>query len=121
MRDGSGRLVVVRRAKPPYAGRWTLPGGAVERGERLAEAVAREVREETGLEITVGDLACHLEHIDDVHHYVVLDFHARPDGGRLRPGGDARAVRWVSREELGGLPTTPGLLTLLDEHAPGPG
>lgn len=120
MVDSEGRLLVVRRAKAPYEGRWTLPGGAVERGERLVEAVAREVREETGLEVTVDGLACHLEHIDDVHHYVILDFHARPEGGRLRPGSDAGSARWVSRDELGGLPTTPGLLTILDEHAAGP-
>lgn len=116
VRDASRRLLVVRRGKPPLEGCWTLPGGAVEAGEHLREAVVREVREETGLCVEVGDLAWYLEHLDEDHHYVILDFHARPRGGSPRAGSDAREVRWVTRRELGELTTTPRLLELLDEH-----
>lgn len=116
VRDASRRLLVVRRGKPPLEGRWTLPGGAVEPGERLHAAVAREVREETGLRVVVGELAWYLEHLDEDHHYVILDFHAHPRGGHPRAGSDAREVRWVTRRELIGLTTTPHLLELLDEH-----
>lgn len=114
--DADGRLLVVQRGHPPAHGRWTLPGGRVEPGEQLREAVARELDEETGLTADVGELVGWLEVIRDPLHIVILDFDVTVTGGELRPGGDADAARWVGRRELEELPTTTGLLDFLDDH-----
>jgi len=104
---------MVRRASGPYAGRWTLPGGKVEPGERLADAVRREVREETSLEVEPGDVAAVREVIGDGHHFVIVVHHARPDGGRVTPGDDASEAAWWPLGQVDGLPTTDGLVPLL--------
>lgn len=83
-------------------------------GERLHDAVRREVREETGIEVEVGALAWWLEHVDADHHYVILDFHAHPVGGVLQPGDDADDARWMGRGELAAVATTDGLLDHFD-------
>jgi ADP-ribose pyrophosphatase len=114
--DDAGRLLLVRRGRPPDAGRWSLPGGRVEPGESDAEAVVREVREETGLIVTVGALA------GTVHRpapgggvYEINDYLATAVGGGLAPGDDAADVRWCRPDELRRLPLTPGLLDALAE------
>jgi len=119
VRDDAGRLLVVRRGHEPARGRWTLPGGRVEPGESLTDAVAREVREETSLDVVVGDFIGHLEVRDADRHFVILDFHAslgssRP--GDALPGDDAEAVAWMDRAELATVATTDGLLAFLDRH-----
>jgi mutator protein MutT len=113
VRDDAGRVLVVRRAKPPSAGAWSVPGGKQEPGETLAQAVAREVREETGLVVEVGALACVVERIGDDFHYVIVDYHARVIGGELRASSDADAAQFVTLEELATLPHTEGLLEAL--------
>lgn len=118
--DAAGRLLVVRRGHPPAAGRWSLPGGRVEPGESLTEAVAREVAEETGLEVRVGGLVGHLEIRDPEHHLVILDFHAEVvDGGEPRAGDDADDVAWMTRGELEAAGPTDDLLDFLDRHGVG--
>jgi 8-oxo-dGTP diphosphatase len=113
VRDDAGRVLVVQRGAPPGAGLWSVPGGKQEPGETLAQAVAREVREETGLVVEVGALACVVERIGDDAHYVILDYRARVIGGTLASGSDAKAARFVTLDELAALPHTDGLLEAL--------
>ncbi len=112
--DPEGRVLLVERANPPGEGLWSVPGGKLEPGETLVQAVAREVREETGLVVEVGTLACVVERIGDDYHYVILDYLARPIGGKIAPGSDARSSRFVSDPELPKLPLTEGLMLLIE-------
>ena len=111
--DDAGRVLLIQRGKPPSEGLWSVPGGKLEAKETLAQAVAREVREETGLVVEVGALACVLERISNDHHFVLLDYFARVIGGELAPGSDARAARYVDPAELAALPVTEGLVDVL--------
>lgn len=87
-------VVLVRRAQEPLRGRWSLPGGAVELGETLHDAVAREVLEETGLVVNVGSVITVVDHIDVdsdgeiAYHFVIVDYLCSPRSGTLRPGDD---------------------------------
>jgi 8-oxo-dGTP diphosphatase len=112
--DRQGRVLLIERGKPPGEGLWTVPGGRLDRGETLAQAVAREVREETGLIVEVGALACVVERMGDDFHFVILDYLARVIGGELAAGSDARDARFVTDQELARLPVTDGLLTVLE-------
>ncbi len=110
--DGD-RVLVIQRGTPPGQGSWSLPGGKLEAGETLAHAVAREVREETGLVVDVGPLACVVERMGGGYHFVILDYLARSIGGTLAAASDVRDARWVTDEELAALPHTEGLLEVL--------
>lgn len=114
-----GRLLLVRRANPPAAGTWTLPGGRVEPGEDDATAVVREVAEETGLTVVVGDLLGEVERdAPGGHVFVIRDYRcvlAPGTSTRARAGDDADGVRWVDRAGLGELPLAPLLLDALTE------
>lgn len=112
--DADGRVLLIERGRPPDAGRWSVPGGKLERGESLAAGVAREVREETGLEVEVGALVCAHELIRDDYHVVILDHVARVTGGALAAGDDAADARWVAWPDLADLPLTDGLLAVLE-------
>jgi len=111
--DDRGRVLLVERGQPPGAGLWTVPGGKLEPGETLAQAVAREIREETGLVAEVGALVCVVERITEGYHYVILDYLARVVAGALDPGSDVRAARFVDDAELETLPLTDGLIAVL--------
>lgn len=99
------RVLLVQRARPPRQCQWSLPGGGLQLGETLAEAARREVREEAGLEIELGEVIDTLDLIDrDVdgrvrYHYVLIDFVAEAPSAELRPGDDAAAARWFTVEE----------------------
>ncbi len=116
--DGA-RVLMIERGHEPYRGWWGLPGGAVELGETVEEALKREVREETGLEVAVGDLVAFKDAVgrdEDgriVYHYVILFFLATHVGGSLRAGDDAAQARWVAREEIGALPVVPGVADVI--------
>ncbi|GIH27314.1 hypothetical protein Aph01nite_56240 [Acrocarpospora phusangensis] len=107
--DADGRLLLVKRGRPPGEGLWSLPGGRVEAGESDPEALVREIREETGLDVTPGELAGSVSRPP----YEIYDYYATPAGGLLRAGDDAADVRWVPLDELGRLPLTEGLLDFL--------
>ena len=110
-----GQILVVRRARPPANGLFSLPGGVVETGETLTEAVAREVREETAIAIEPVALAGFRETIardgeDRVErHFVILCFAARWMAGEPVLNEELSEARWVNPTELASLPTTPGL------------
>ncbi len=100
-----GKVLLVRRAHAPAKGQWSIPGGLVEVGELLSVAVAREVLEETGLEVEPGPLVEVFEPLEKdaqggvVFHYVVLDYFCRYLGGEPAASSDAAEVRWVGQEE----------------------
>lgn len=110
-----GRVLLVQRGRGSAIGQWSVPGGRVERGELLAQALVRELREETGLEVEVGPLVTVVERVAGDHHYVILDYLVRITGGTLRAGDDADAARWVRWDELAELPLTEGLVPVLEE------
>ncbi|MBA3463483.1 MAG: NUDIX domain-containing protein [Deltaproteobacteria bacterium] len=111
--DPEGRVLLVERGKPPGEGLWSVPGGRLIGSETLAQGVAREVREETGLVVEVGPLSCVVERMGDDFHFVILDYLARVVGGTLAAGSDARAARFVDEAELERLPLTDGLVDVL--------
>ncbi|HMG57107.1 MAG TPA: NUDIX hydrolase [Kofleriaceae bacterium] len=111
--DDADRVLLIERGKPPGSGLWSVPGGKLEPRETLAQAVAREVREETGLVVEVGTLACVVERMSDDHHFVILDYFARVTGGKLAAASDVRAARFVDRDELEALALTDGLADVL--------
>ena len=118
VRDAAGRLLLVRRANEPGRGLWSVPGGRVEPGETAAEAVVREVAEETGLAVVVTGLAGVVERAaPDGGTYVIEDHTARlapgTDPAALRAGDDALAAAWVPVEQLDAGPCVDGLVEAL--------
>lgn len=111
-----GSLLVVRRAREPGAGRWSLPGGRVEWGETLEEAVTREVAEETGIRISILQLAGTREVLpaDKRGHFVVLSYAAQWQSGEVVLNDEHDAFRWVGPDALDGLETTEGLLPIVE-------
>jgi len=99
------RVALIRRGKPPLEGRWTIPGGTVELGEGLEQALVREMLEETGLRVrplkilTVFDRILR-ENERVRYHYVIVDYWCAVLGGELRAGSDAAAAAWVAPGEL---------------------
>jgi 8-oxo-dGTP diphosphatase len=114
-----GKILVVRRARPPANGLYTLPGGVVEVGETLIEAVAREVREETALDIEPVALAGFRETIvRDAdsrveRHFIILCFASRWRAGDPVLNEELSEAHWLDPAELAGLPTTPGLADIV--------
>lgn len=109
VRDASERLLLVLRANEPSRGVWSLPGGRIEPGESARDAAAREVFEETGLVVSVGELLL----VAELGPYVVADYAATVVGGTLTPGDDAADARWFAVSELDAVPLSPGLRSAL--------
>ena len=113
------RVVLVKRRHAPLAGCWSLPGGAVEVGETLQEGVRRELREEIGIEVTVGPLIELLDRItrDDSgrirYHYVLADYLCGRVSGTLRPGSDARTVALADPAALASYELTERAVTVI--------
>jgi ADP-ribose pyrophosphatase YjhB (NUDIX family) len=114
-----GRVLIVRRARPPAHGLYTLPGGGVELGETLEEAVIREVREETALAIVPVELVGFRQAIarDSAglveRHFVILPFAARWTGGEVSLNEELAEAQWLLPSELSGLKTTEGLAQIV--------
>ena len=114
--DGN-RILVVRRARGPGAGLWSVPGGRVEHGETLAEATVRELAEETGLEGVCGDLVGWVERMEAGHHFVILDFWVTVlEATAPIAGDDAADAAWVPVSDLCDLPLVDGLAELLHDR-----
>ncbi len=118
--DHDGRLLLVRRGREPAKGLWSVPGGRVESGETDVEATAREVLEETGLLVEVGDLVGTVERgASDGGVYVIRDYRCRParaaDVARLQAGDDADEAGWFGADEVRALATSPGLVAALTQ------
>jgi 8-oxo-dGTP diphosphatase len=106
------RVLLVQRGQEPLRGAWSLPGGAVEIGETLDAALAREVLEETGLSVEVGPVIDVLDRVQfDAdgrveYHYVIIDYLCRPFAGVVEHGSDAQAVCWAPIADLARLGVT---------------
>ncbi len=113
------RVLLVRRGRAPGAGKWSLPGGLVHLGERLVDAVRREVAEECGCQVRVVDIAGVVERVvrDDAgrvrYHYVLVDYLALADSERVSAASDAAEVRWATLDEVASLDTTEGLTDMI--------
>jgi 8-oxo-dGTP diphosphatase len=114
-----GRVLIVRRARPPAHGLYTLPGGGVELGETLEQAVIREVREETALDIAPVDLVGYRQAIarDDAgrveRHFVILPFAARFIGGEILLNEELAEAHWLAPADISSLKTTEGLAQIV--------
>ncbi len=121
-----GRILLVKRARPPHAGLWAIPGGRVRWGETLQAAAERESLEETGVRIRAGDPVHAFDLVERdgkgrvTRHYVVIDLAAEYLGGEPRAGSDAADAGWFSDAELAALPLNPdtaALIRRLRSHA----
>jgi 8-oxo-dGTP diphosphatase len=112
------RLLLIRRGRGVAVGTWSLPGGVVEPGELLAEAVVRELAEETGLEGVCGPLVGVVERFIEGHHYVILDHRVTVLEPDVAPtaGDDAADVAWVPLADVAEWPLVDGLAEFLHDH-----
>lgn len=115
-----GRVLLIRRGKPPLAGRWSIPGGTVEPGETLEEALLREMAEETGLAVEPVEMLTVFDRIERngetvVFHYVIVDYLCRHLEGEARAGSDALEVAWAGPGELGRYDLTRKALEVVEE------
>jgi mutator protein MutT len=114
VRDGAGRLLLIKRGHDPEAGKWSLPGGRIEPGETDTQALMREMREETGLTVLPGPLLGAVERPGPGGSIIdIRDYAATVTGGTLAAGDDAADARWVTTADLPRLPLTSGLADAL--------
>lgn len=113
-----GRILLVRRHREPYAGAWAVPAGRQRHGETMQQALRREVAEETGLDIRVGDPVWIGDILDPgdppEYHYTVVDYAAFVVGGELVAGDDSAEARWVELSHVRDLPLTPTMEEMLE-------
>lgn len=118
-----GKVLLAQRGKAPALGLWSLPGGRIEPGERMADAVLRELAEEVGLRAEIIGFVDHVEHIEHTEdgslkaHAVICAFAGRWTGGEAQTSDEATAVLWVDPLAPGDLPMTRGLPAILARAA----
>jgi|SRR5579884_839954 len=116
-----GKVLLVQRGKEPGKGLWAVPGGMVDLGESIKEGAAREAKEETGLDVEVGEVYWVADAIrrDDqgriVYHNVLVDYLATAPTGQPVCGDDAADVRWIGPDDVESLPLTPSMYPLLEK------
>jgi ADP-ribose pyrophosphatase len=119
-----GKLLLVKRGVEPEKGRWSIPGGAVDLGEKVREAAIREAEEESGLEIEIVDERP-VDAFDSIftdeegrfkYHYVLVQFVAKPRGGKLKPGSDVLEAKWVSLGEVEAYQLTNSFRSFFEKH-----
>jgi ADP-ribose pyrophosphatase YjhB (NUDIX family) len=116
-----GKILVVKRAFEPGAGKWSVPGGLVEIGEKLSDACAREMKEETGIDVQVLELINVFDMIDRDesgrvrYHYVLADFLTKPVGGTETPNAEVSEMRWVTPQQAKALNLTNTARKALEE------
>jgi ADP-ribose pyrophosphatase YjhB (NUDIX family) len=116
----ASNILLVERGKEPLKGYWSLPGGILETGEKLEDAVRREVLEETGLEVEPMSIFDVFERImpDEAgraeYHYVLIDYLCRPVGGRLQAASDVSRAAWVAERNLCEYRLTEGTLAVIE-------
>jgi 8-oxo-dGTP diphosphatase len=119
-RGRRGAILLVERGGHPLKGYWSLPGGLVETGESLDEAVRREILEETGLNVKPVEMFGGFERVmrdargRAEYHYLLLDYVCKVTGGRLQAGDDVARVAWVRREHLGDYQMTEGTREVIE-------
>ena len=114
--DERGRILLIRRGRPPSRGAWTLPGGRVEAGESLEAAVVREVREETALDARVLCALCVVHVAREGYAYAIHEFLLAPSSDSpLIAGDDAADARWAARHELAGLDVRADVQDVVDQ------
>lgn len=115
------RILMAERGGEPLKGWWSIPGGLVETGESLEEAICREVREETGLRVRPLGVVKIFERImrdakgAAEYHYVLIDYFCRMTGGVLRAGDDVSRVEWVRSRDLPRMHITEGTLGVIEK------
>jgi len=115
-----GRVLLIRRGKPPLYGRWVVPGGTVELGETLEEALVREMEEETSLRVEPIEVLTVFDRIERdgervVYHYVIVDYLCRWLSGEAKAGSDALDVAWATPEQLAGYDLPPKALEVVQD------
>lgn len=122
VRDEANRILLGKRSKDPQRGSWILPGGKIHAFETIAQAAARELAEETGLDVEIEGQFQVYEIVEPPNeHRIIIYSWAHVRGGSLKPGDDVAEVRFVSLKELGGMPLTPLVRRVLQDAGYLPG
>ena len=120
--DGEQRVLLTRRCIEPFCGAWVMPGGKIDLGESILQALHREVREEVGLEVRVDHLIDVFEHVgigQQNDHFIILYYRTTPLSFELAPNGEeCTEARWVAKAELPTLPLPPGARYILGKVFP---
>jgi ADP-ribose pyrophosphatase len=119
---GDGKLLLIRRGAQPGQGKWSIPGGLVELGENVQDAMVRETKEEVGLDVEAVKL---MDVFDSVtldeqgriqYHFVVVNYLARIVGGTVRTASDILEARWVPVEEVEKFTLTDSFRRFFEKH-----
>lgn len=119
--DDEGRVLLTKRSVPPFQNMWVMPGGKIELGEQITDALKRETHEEVGLEIEVNELIDVFEHLtpgDDNYHFVILYYRCRPLYCDIRHNEEVSEARWVLCDDLPGFNIPDGTRFILGKVFP---